>query len=333
MPRRDPRFDWKKPVDGSDPATDYKGLHKIAESPDLLDPKSGWLYNSNNWPWSAAGPSSLKQSDYPRYIDNGTESARGLHAIKVLRDKRDFTLDTLRDAAYDSYLTWFDKPLPSLIKAWDEMPADNPLRAATADQIAAIRTWDRRWSVESVPTSLAIFWAEDLVRVIAADARKADLSMEEYIAARATPEQMLKSLAAASNKLTADFGKWQTPWGEINRFQRLTDDIVHPFDDSKPSIPVGFTSGNYGSLASFGARSYKGSKKIYGSYGNSFVAVVEFGKKVRARAVTAGGESGDPSSKHFNDQAERYSTGNLRDVYFYPAQLRGHTERKYRPGE
>ena len=332
MPRRDPKFDWRKPVDGSDPATDHKGLHTIAESPDLLDPKSGWLYNSNNWPWSAAGPSSLKQSDYPRYIDNGTESARGLHAIRVLRDKRDFTLETLRDAAYDSYLTWFDGTLPSLFKAWNETAADDPLRAATAGQVAALRAWDRRWSVDSVPTSLAIFWAEDLVRVIAADARKADLSMEDYIARRASPGQLLKSLAAASDKLTADFGKWQTPWGEINRFQRLTNDIVHPFSDAAPSIPVGFTSGNYGSLASFGARRYMGSKRLYGTYGNSFVAVVEFGPKVRAKAVTAGGESGDPKSKHFNDQAERYAAGDLREVYFYPAQLKGRTERRYRPG-
>ena len=145
--------------------------------------------------------------------------------------------------------------------------------------------------------------------------------------------QMLETLAEVSDKLAADFGKWQTPWGEINRFQRLTNDIVHPFSDAAPSIPVGFASGNFGSLASFGARSYKGSKKIYGSYGNSFVAVVEFGKTVRAKAVTAGGESGDPKSKHFNDQAERYSTGSLREVYFYPTQLKGHTERKYRPGE
>ena len=144
---------------------------------------------------------------------------------------------------------------------------------------------------------------------------------------------MLEILAATSDKLAADFGKWQTPWGEINRFQRISNEIVHPFDDSKPSIPVGFTSGNFGSLASFGARPYKGSEKIYGSYGNSFLAVVEFGKTVRAKAITAGGESGDPKSKHFNDQAERYSTGSLRDVHFYPEQLKRNTARTYQPGK
>ena len=334
IPRRDPKFDWTKPVDGSDLATDWHGLLSVDESPKLLNPDSGWLYNSNNSPWSAAGASSPKQADYPKYVDNGVESARGIHAVRVLENKKDFTLDSLRDAAYDSYLTWFEKPLPALIKAWDETPGGNPLKTKTADQIALLRKWDLRWSTQSVPTSLAVYWAEDLDRQrIAADARRAGMTVPDYIAAAANPQQLLTALAAASDKLAADFGKWQTPWGDINRFQRLTDDIVHPFTDAGPSIPVEFTAATWGSLASFAARPYKNSKKIYGTSGNSFVAVVEFGKTIHAKAVTAGGESGNPASPHFNDQAKRYSTGDLREVYFYPAQLKGHTERTYQPGK
>jgi len=133
-------------------------------------------------------------------------------------------------------------------------------------------------------------------------------------------------------KLEKTSGSWKTAWGEINRFQRLTGDIVHPFDDTKASIPVGFTSAIWGSLASFGARPHPGTKKWYGTSGNSFVAVVEFGKKVRAIAVSAGGESGDPQNKHFKDQEERYSKGNLREVYFYPPDVKAHRENEYRPG-
>jgi acyl-homoserine lactone acylase PvdQ len=332
IPRRDPKFDWTKPVDGSNPATDWHGLLSVDESPLLLNPASGWLYNSNNSPWSAAGPSSPRKSDYPLYVDNGVESARGLHAIRVLQNKKDFTLDSLRAAAYDSYLTWFEKPIPAVVKAWDELLANDPLKTKLAGQIALLRAWDLRWSETSIPTSLAVFWGEDLQRRLGVDARTAGISLPDYIGTKAKPEQLLQSLANASDKLTADFGTWKTPWGDINRFQRLNDELVHPFTDAGPSIPVGFTSAIWGSLASFGARTYKGSKKIYGTSGNSFVAVVEFGKTVRARAVTAGGESGNPASPHFNDQAKRYSTGDLREVYFYPAQLKGHTERTYHPG-
>jgi acyl-homoserine-lactone acylase len=177
-----------------------------------------------------------------------------------------------------------------------------------------------------------VYWAEDILRKIGGEPRRAGMSPVDYIVTKVTGEQLLQSLSAASDKLAGDFGSWKTTWGEINRYQRLTDDIVHPFSDAAPSIPVGFTSGNYGSLASFGARSYKGSKKLYGTSGNSFVAVVEFGKTVRAKAITAGGESGNPASPHFNDQAKRYSTGDLREVYFYPSQLKGHTKRTYHPG-
>jgi acyl-homoserine-lactone acylase len=333
IPKRDTSFDWTKPVDGSNPATEWKGLLSVEETPHLLNPASGWLYNTNNSPWSAAGPDSPKQSEYPVYVDSGSESARGLHAIRVLSNKKDFTLDSLVAAAYDSYLPWFEKPIPALVKAWDETSASNPLREKVTEQIKLLRTWDFRWGMNSVPTSLAVFWGEEVQRRTGGAARRQSGLPFEYIASGKVPaEELLQALAAASDRLTADFGTWKTPWGEINRFQRLTDDLEHPFTDAGPSIPVGFTSATWGSLASFAARPYAGTKKWYGTSGNSFVAVVEFGKTVRARAVTAGGESGNPSSPHFNDQAKRYSTGDLREVYFYEGQLKGHTERVYHPG-
>ncbi len=332
IPRRDTSFDFTKPVDGSNPATDWKGLLTVDELPQLHNPKSGWLYNSNNSPWSGSGPSSLRKQDFPAYVESGTETARGLHAVRVLQDKKDFTPDSLISAAYDSYLPWFEKPIPALIKAWDSTADSDPLKSKLADQIAQLRTWDYRWATTSIPTSLAVFWGEDIRRHTLDDARKAGISVEEYIGTKVPAQQLLQSLDAASARLTADFGTWKTPWGDINRFQRINGDIVQPFNDAAPSIPVGFTSSLWGSLASFGARPYPGTKKWYGTSGNSFVAVVEFGDKVHAKAVTAGGESGHPSSPHFNDEAERYTTGNLREVYFYPSDLKGHIKREYHPG-
>jgi acyl-homoserine-lactone acylase len=331
IPRRDTSFDWTHPVDGSNPKTAWGPVLSVAQTPHLLNPKNGWLYNSNNWPWSAAGAYSPKQKDFPSYVDVGVESARGLHAIRVLTGKKDFTMESLRAAAYDSYLPAFAIMVPPLIKAWDDAPSSNPLKAKLADQIAMLRKWDYRWGVNSIPTSLAVFWGSELGRRVNRRAT-AGMSPEKYAQNEGAPEQQLEALAAASDKLTADFGTWKTPWGNINRYQRNNADIVQKFDDSKPSIPVGFTSSLWGSLASFGAHAYPGTKKWYGTSGNSFVAVVEFGDSVRAVAITAGGESGHPSSPHFNDEAERYSTGNLRPVYYYRSQLKGHTEREYHPG-
>ena len=334
IPRRDTSFDWTRPVDGSDPRTEWKGVLSVDESPNAINPPNGWVYNTNNWPWSAAGPFSPKRSDFPAYVEiSKEESPRGRHALKVLPDKKDFTIASLISAAYDSWLPSFARMIPGLLKSYDGLPASDPLRASLAGPVAALRGWDYRWGTNSIPTSLAVFWGEDVLNRVSAEARDESTSGETYVIDRVTDSERLQSLAAATNKLNQDFGRWQTPWGEINRFQRINDDIAPKFDDSAPSIPVPFTSSRWGSLASFAARAYPGTKKWYGTSGNSFVAVIEFGDSVRARAITAGGESGNPSSPHFNDEAQRYSTGNLRDVYFYPSQLKGHVERVYHPGD
>ncbi len=334
VPKRNPKLDWTKPVDGSVPATDWQGVHAVDDSPNVENPPNGWVYNTNNWPYSAAGKYSKKQRDFPAYFDRNGENPRGVHALRVLDDKKDFTIDALIATGFDTQQPEFDVQIPLLLRAWDQAAASSPLKAKLAEPIKALRAWDCRWAVDSVPQSLAIFWGDELWAKSADAARAAGITVYEQMRTRATGQQRLEALAAVVDKLTADFGTWQTPWGEINRFQRISPAIVHPYTDDKPSTPVGFASARWGSLASFGARSYNGSKRIYGTSGNSFVAAVEFGQDgVRARAITAGGLSSDINSKHFNDQAERYATGNLREVYFYPKQLEGHTERTYAPGK
>jgi acyl-homoserine lactone acylase PvdQ len=333
IPRRDTTFDWTRPVDGSNPATEWQGLLSVDESPNVVNPQSGWVFNTNNHPWSAAGPHSPQRGDYPKYVQTTGENARGLHALRVLEGKKDFTIASLIAAAYDTYLPYFDKLIPALLDAYERTPAATPLRARVREQIALLRAWDRRWSATSVPTTLAIAWADELQRRInSTDVLASGLSQDEYLARNTSSTQHLQALATAADTLTARYGTWRTPWGDVNRFQRLTGDIVQQFNDARPSIAVPFTAGTWGSLASFAARTYPGTKKRYGTSGNSFVAVVEFGDSVVARAVTAGGQSGNPRSRHFNDQAERYAAGNLRDVYFYRWQLVGHTEREYQPG-
>ena len=337
VPRRDNRLDYTKPVDGSDPATDWHGLMTLDEVPHLKNPASGYIFNVNDSPWNGSGASSLKSSDFPAYVEQGIESARGIHAMRVLAPggtpRKDFTLETLREAAYDSYMPWFARTVPALLQAWDGLATDSPMKARMTEQIGVLRGWDDRWGAGSVATSLGVYWGTELMKSVGPAARAAKMQSEEWAATRVAPEELLRALTAASDRLVADFDGWQTPWGEINRFERVTDDLVQPFSDAKPSIPVPFPSSLWGTLASFNAKQWPGTKNWYGTYGNSFVAVVEFGPKVRAVAITAGGESGNPASKHFDDEAKRYAAGNLREVYFYPEQLKGHTERSYKPGE
>lgn len=333
VPLRDNRFDYTKPVDGSDPATDWKGLTPLDRLPQVLNPKTGWAFNSNNWPWVAAGPDSPKAADFPKYMDQAGENPRGLHAEKLLGQLGVLTPQGLIDLAFDPQLPAFEQLIPTLDVAYEHMPADDPRRTGLAGPLALLNGWDRRWSADSTATSLAVGWGEALWQVAAPQAKAAGISVYDYMLTRSTDAERLTALEQAVAPLTQDFGGWQVPWGEINRFQRNDGAIVQTFDDAKPSWPVPFTSGQWGSLASFGAKRYPGTKAYYGTSGNSFVAVVEFGPKVKAWAVTAGGDSGHPESAHFSDQVERYAAGQLREVYFYPEQLAGHVERTYRPGE
>ncbi|SFW54766.1 penicillin acylase family protein [Luteibacter sp. UNCMF366Tsu5.1] len=331
IPKRNDRFDYTKPVDGSDPATDWQGLLPLDKAPHLFNPPTGWIFNTNDWPYSAAGPDSPKQADYPRYMDTVGENPRGLHASRVLTGRRDFTLASLIDAAFDPYLPAFARQLPILIADYDALPASDPRKRRLAGPIALLRRWDYRWGITSMPTSLAVFWGDILWDKASKLDTAEGLSIYDVMAEKAGPNARLDALAEAADRLEQDFGSWGVPWGEVNRFQRVDGAIKQAFDDAKPSIPVPFTSSRWGSLASFGAHRWPGTKRYYGTSGNSFVAVVEFGDKVHARAITAGGESGDPASKHFNDEAERYTTGNLREVYFWPEELKGHVERSYHP--
>jgi acyl-homoserine-lactone acylase len=333
VPRRNDKFDYEKPVDGSDPATDWGPLHALNELPSVLNPPNGWVQNTNAWPYRAAGPASPNPKLFPKYMDVFGENWRGLHAQQLLNGTKGWTLDKLQSAAFDSYQPGFADLIPPLIKAYDSLPKKDPRREGLSGPIALLRGWNYRWSAGSPAQSMAMFYGGELRKQLNPPPSEESNKIYMRMAKDTTPAQKLQALGDAAARLKRDFGWTQVPWGDINRFQRISPAIDHPFSDAAPSTPIPFAWGVYGSLASSSASPKPGTRKWYGTSGNSFVAVVEFGKRVRARAVTAGGESGDPASPHFNDEAERYATGNLRDVYFYPDQLKGHTERRYKPGD
>jgi acyl-homoserine-lactone acylase len=331
VPVRNDRFDYRGVVDGSDPATDWRGLTPVAALPTVRDPRTNWLYNSNDAPWRAAGADSPRQAAFPRYMDMAGANPRGDHATTVLGAARSLTPDALRRIAFDSWLPFFVRATADLDRAWAALPRGDARRARFAQPVALLRDWDKRWAADSEATTLACFWAEELW---AAAGRERPPHGNYWQAMNAlSPADRLATFGRALDRLEREWGSWQVRWGEVNRFQRNDGAIVQTFSDDRPSIAVPFPSARWGTLASFASRSYPGTRRWYGTSGNSFVAVVEFGPRLRAWAVTAGGESGHPDSPHFNDEAGRYASGNLRSVYFYQADLAGHSERTYHPGQ
>ncbi len=350
IPVRNPKFDWNKPVDGSNPETEWKGLHALDEIVSIKNPITGWIQNCNATPFTVSGSASPKEEAYPDYMAPDDENPRGLHAVRVLQDSSNFTLEKLIATAYDSYLPAFERLMPALIKSYDAMANKkintiklfidamanyDSMQVPLVEPIQLLRNWNYRFSATSVETTLAIYWATKLRQLVAARIPEGSgqLAIIDFLEKKTYDHEKIMALFAAMKELDKDFGTWKQPWGEVNRFQRLTGNVEQTFDDNQPSMAVPFTSAYWGSLASFGARRYSNTKKMYGSSGNSFVAVVEFGKKVRAKSVVTGGASSNPASPNFNDQSPLYVKGQFKDVLFYYDDVMKNGVRVYWPGQ
>lgn len=333
VPRRNPQLDYSRPVDGSDPATDWQGLHTVDETVTILNPPNGWIQNCNSTPFTAAAEFSPAPANYPHYMAPDPENFRGIHAVRVLTGQSGITLDKLIDLAYDPYLPGFEKLLAGLVAAYDQSEDTPP---ALADAIEVLRNWDLRVSADSVAMTLAHFYGtayEEKGAVPDGLKDGSDMERINYFGTGSPDAERLRIFGETVAMLESDFGRWDIPWGEVNRYQRLTGEIRQPFNDNEPSLPVAMASGDWGALASFDARRYPGTRRIYGTSGNSFVAVVEFGDRLQAKTLLAGGQSGDPASPHFADQAQRYVDREFKDVAYYREDVERRATRRYHPGE
>ncbi len=335
IPIRDAKYNWAEVVDGSISATAWKGLHPVKETVHIYNPANGWLQNCNSTPFSVAGNNSPKKENYPSYMAPDGENFRGIGAIKLLSKPQKYTLDQVIATGYDTYLSAFAVLVPALIKAYEQLPQSDPLLNELKEPMAILKGWDYRSGENSVAATLAFDWAQLLLpsiqRVYINQGEKDQVQNTLEFAAKARPNELLEPLKSVLTNLTKRFGKWNMPWGEINRFQRLTGAINEKYDDSLTSLPVGFGSAMWGQLPSFRSGSYNTNKR-YGFSGNSFVCAVEFGSRIKAKSILAGGNSGNPNSKHFNDQALMYSKGQFKDVWFYKEDVVKNAERTYQPG-
>lgn len=338
VPVRDKNLNWGKIMDGTTTATEWKGLHKVNEIVHVYNPSTGWIQNCNSTPFTVSGNASPKKNNYPAYMAPDGENFRGVNAVRVLSFENKFNIDKTIKAGYDTYLAAFEILIPALIRNYDAtVTADNAYYKDLVEPINVLKQWDYRVAENSVATALAIEWAQllgpGIRKVYIEDGETDQVDATQHFADSASAAQLLNTMLEVVRMFQQKYGKWNVAWGEINRFQRVSNDIQQKYDDTKESVPVAFASSAWGMLPAYNSNYYPGTKKRYGTSGNSFVCAVEFGTRIKAKSLLAGGVSGNIQSPHFNDQLLMYTQGQFKDVLFYKEDVLKHVERSYRPGE
>jgi len=334
VPVRSKKFDYSLPVDGSRSETDWHGIYGLDQSIHVYNPATGFIQNCNSTPFTVSGESSPKKENYPTYMAPDGQNFRAINAERLLSGASNLTVDKMiHKIGYSHYLSAFDLIIPQLQKDFDALP-ENELKKNLSEAIDSLKAWDKNSSENSISSTVAIELGYRLLQKAPPSANPYDASnaVGQLMATLKTtsPTDRMNLLQETLNDLQKRFGSWKTAWGEDNRYQRTADG---KFDDAKPSMPVGLAAATFGSIPSFASRRFPNTNKRYGVSGNSFIACVEFGKRIGAKSIITGGQSSDPNSKHFTDQAQMYIDGNFKDVLFYKEDVLKHAERQYHPGE
>lgn len=334
VPRRSTKFDWSKPVDGANPETEWQGYHAFEELPQVENPKCGYMQNCNQTPFTTmatgkelngAEDENPKKENFPSYMVREQDNGRARISRRILMRQDKFTFEDWARAAFDTTVIEAETRIPEIVREWESIREKEPERhEKLKPMITELKNWNCVSTVESVPMTLYVRWQDKAMQLL----QKRDIL--NY--------PRLRALEAAVADLEKDFGTWQVAWGDVNRLQRIPGSQINmegqgAFRDDRPSLPVAGAPGPLGIVFNFYTRPQKGQKRAYGVAGHSFVGVVQLVPVVQARTVLQFGQSGDPESPHYFDQAKLYAAQKFKAAPFTVEEVQRAAKRAYHPGE
>jgi acyl-homoserine-lactone acylase len=250
--------------------------------------------------------------------------------VNLLSKIDKINLDELIALGYNKKLSAFDILLPNFLAQANI----KTLAPRTKKAIDYLANWDHFADSNSIATSIAIEWATkwsaEIPPANTEEAATQVLLKYQRMDQDVSFETKIKLLEATLDQFEKWYGGWEIKWGGINRYQRVAPGAN--FDDNQASLAVNQASSRWGGLPSFESRRYPTTTKRYGYTGNSFVAAVEFGKRLKAKTIVTGGQSRFAESKHFTDQAYGFIHGQFKTIHYYKDEVLANKKVAYHPG-
>jgi acyl-homoserine-lactone acylase len=300
---------WQSIVPGNTSDTLWTKFHPYRDLPRIVDPKSGWLQNANDPPWTTTFPTAIKANKYPSYMAPQLMDFRAQRSARMLLEDDKVSFDEMVAYKHSTRMELADRILDDLIPAAQEQGSELAKNAANV-----LAAWDKKTNANSKGAVLFATWIKQIDLDTAFRIPWSENKPLTTPDGLANPQAAVAQLEAAASQVQKTYGKLDVEWGQV--FQLNYGDVSLPANGGADPLGIfrslWFTSQSNGTFKSAG--------------GDSFVAAVEFSQPVRAKVLNSYGNATQPGSPHIGDQLQIFANQQLRPAWLKRSDILEHLE-------
>ena len=306
IPDRAKGYDWRGVLPGDDGRAIWKGPVNYSALPKLINPSSGWLYNSNNEPFTAAGAGSdlARDSVPPEMGIELKQTNRSRRAWKLLSATPVIGRAALEAIKYD---TAYERA-GYVGDLWDALEKlDLPGKGDLAKARALLLKWDYTADNKGRADALALLMIKDFMSA-------------EY-QNKPLPD-VREKLEWAVGHLKQHFGRIDPPMADVLRLRQGQG-------ASRVDLPM---DGGSDTLRASTTWDVEEDGRLSVKHGDSFILFVEWapGKRVQSESIQPfGAATTRPQSPHHTDQAPLFVARKLKPVHFWREDVLANARRRY----